>query len=229
MDSLERRIFLGALTVMAISGGLVITINSMGNVKDKMTNRALINALWKFDVLDEKALIEQKQWSWRKLVCAGVMGCSLIVSTFVRVLKPKKAIMVAVSVFLVWLTYLLYFWNSLNKKEPKEEKTAGKTDSAHHSDAGWAAKLRDKETKEDKRLPVTIITGYLGSGKTTLVKNILKNTIGLKVLVIENEIGEEGIDHQLLMPHTAKEEIILMSNGCVCCTGDNSMVWNSFG
>ena len=40
-----------------------------------------------------------------------------------------------------------------------------------------------------------------------------------KVLVIENEIGAEGIDHELLMKHTVKEEIILMNNGCICCTG----------
>ena len=68
-------------------------------------------------------------------------------------------------------------------------------------------------------VPVTLLSGFLGSGKTTLVKKILGNTVGMKVLVIENEIGAEGIDHELLMQHTAKEEIILMNNGCVCCTG----------
>lgn len=55
-------------------------------------------------------------------------------------------------------------------------------------------------------------------GKTTLVKEILNNTKGIKILVIENEIGVEGIDHDLLMQHTTKEEIILMNNGCICCT-----------
>ena len=73
-------------------------------------------------------------------------------------------------------------------------------------------------TQVDNRLPVTVVTGFLGSGKTTLVQNILKNTVGLKILVIENEIGEEGIDHELLLQHTNKEEVILMSNGCICCT-----------
>ncbi len=57
-----------------------------------------------------------------------------------------------------------------------------------------------------------------GSGKTTLVQNILKNTVGLRILVIENEIGEEGIDHELLLQNP-KEDIILMNNGCICCTG----------
>ena len=87
------------------------------------------------------------------------------------------------------------------------------------AEAAWNKRKLDKENLSDSRLPLTIITGFLGSGKTSLVKNILDNTTGMRVLVIENEIGEEGIDHELLMQHTAKEEIILMNNGCVCCTG----------
>ena len=52
------------------------------------------------------------------------------------------------------------------------------------------------------------------------MKNVLENTLGMRVLVIENEIGTEGIDHDLLIPHTAvKEDIVLMNNGCICCTG----------
>jgi G3E family GTPase len=41
----------------------------------------------------------------------------------------------------------------------------------------------------------------------------------MKILVIENEIGTEGIDHELLMQHTVKEDIVLMNNGCICCNG----------
>ncbi|KAG2431153.1 hypothetical protein HXX76_009683 [Chlamydomonas incerta] len=69
----------------------------------------------------------------------------------------------------------------------------------------------------DKRIPVTVITGFLGSGKTTLVNRILKEKHGLgKVAVIENEFGEVGVDDGLLM--NAKEEILEMNNGCICCT-----------
>lgn len=57
-----------------------------------------------------------------------------------------------------------------------------------------------------------------GSGKTTLVNHLLGNTLGLKILVVENEIGKEGIDHELLLKQTNKEQIILMNNGCVCCS-----------
>jgi G3E family GTPase len=62
------------------------------------------------------------------------------------------------------------------------------------------------------------------AGKTTLVKHILSNTIGMKVLVIENEVGEQGIDHDLLLQYAGKEEIILLKNGCVCCTVRSDLI-----
>ena len=48
-------------------------------------------------------------------------------------------------------------------------------------------------------IPVTILTGFLGSGKTTLLNRILKENHGMKIAVIENEFGEEGVDNDLLM------------------------------
>lgn len=66
-------------------------------------------------------------------------------------------------------------------------------------------------------IPVTILTGFLGSGKTTLLKRILEEVHGQKIAVIENEFGEENIDSDILFTNT-KEQIIQMSNGCICCT-----------
>jgi len=66
------------------------------------------------------------------------------------------------------------------------------------------------------KLPVTVITGFLGSGKTTLVNHILHEQNEFKILVIENEVGEEGIDHKLLLDIDT-EDIILLNNGCICC------------
>jgi G3E family GTPase len=66
-------------------------------------------------------------------------------------------------------------------------------------------------------IPVTILTGFLGSGKTTLLKRILTEAHGQKIAVIENEFGEENIDSDILVSDTT-ENIIQMSNGCVCCT-----------
>jgi G3E family GTPase len=66
-------------------------------------------------------------------------------------------------------------------------------------------------------IPVTILTGFLGSGKTTLLKRVLTEAHGQKIAVIENEFGEENIDNEILVNDT-QENIIQMSNGCICCS-----------
>jgi G3E family GTPase len=70
------------------------------------------------------------------------------------------------------------------------------------------------------KTPVTIVTGFLGSGKTTLVNNILQNSShGLQIAVIENEFGQVSIDEELVSENLKeKEDIITMDNGCVCCS-----------
>ncbi len=65
-------------------------------------------------------------------------------------------------------------------------------------------------------IPVTVLTGYLCAGKTTLLNRILTHEHGKKVAVIVNEFGEVGIDHKLVV--NADEEIFEMNNGCICCT-----------
>ena len=66
-------------------------------------------------------------------------------------------------------------------------------------------------------IPATILTGFLGSGKTTLLKRVLAEAHGQKIAVIENEFGEENIDSDILVSDTT-EQIIQMSNGCICCS-----------
>nr|WP_297357276.1 GTP-binding protein [uncultured Caldimonas sp.] len=66
-------------------------------------------------------------------------------------------------------------------------------------------------------IPATILTGFLGSGKTTLLKRVLTEAHGQKIAVIENEFGEENIDNDILVAET-QEQVIQMSNGCICCT-----------
>lgn len=67
-----------------------------------------------------------------------------------------------------------------------------------------------------ERVPVTVLTGFLGAGKTTLVNRILSEQHGKRIAVIENEFGEVGVDHELVIG--AEEEIFETSNGCICCT-----------
>jgi len=66
------------------------------------------------------------------------------------------------------------------------------------------------------KIPVTVLTGYLGAGKTTLMNRILSEPHGKKYAVIVNEYGEAGIDGDLIVG--ADEEIFEMNNGCICCT-----------
>jgi len=68
-------------------------------------------------------------------------------------------------------------------------------------------------------VPVTIITGFLGSGKTTFLNYILTQNHGKRIAVIENEFGEVGIDDALVKDKfSGEEEIFQMNNGCICCT-----------
>lgn len=73
-----------------------------------------------------------------------------------------------------------------------------------------------------KAIPATILTGFLGAGKTTLLNYILKQQHGYKFGIIVNEIGEIGIDGQLV--ENAKDEMVQLNNGCVCCTVRKDLV-----
>lgn len=75
------------------------------------------------------------------------------------------------------------------------------------------------------KIPVTVITGFLGSGKTTLIRHLLQNNQGKRIAVLVNEFGELGIDGELLKackicPEDTEEEnnIYELTNGCLCCT-----------
>ncbi|WP_420472910.1 CobW family GTP-binding protein [Noviherbaspirillum sp. ST9] len=68
-----------------------------------------------------------------------------------------------------------------------------------------------------KLVPATILTGFLGAGKTTLLNRILREPHGHRIAVIENEFGEENIDNEILV-QDSNEQIVEMSNGCICCT-----------
>ncbi|CAN1234247.1 Zinc-regulated GTPase metalloprotein activator 1 [Linum perenne] len=78
---------------------------------------------------------------------------------------------------------------------------------------------------QDDRIPATIITGFLGSGKTTLLNHILTGEHGKRIAVIENEYGEVDIDGSLVAAKTTgAEDIVMLNNGCLCCTVRGDLV-----
>jgi cobalamin biosynthesis protein CobW len=72
------------------------------------------------------------------------------------------------------------------------------------------------------KIPVTVVTGFLGSGKTTLIRHLLKNANGRKLAVLVNEFGAEGVDGDILKScadaDCPEENIVELANGCICCT-----------
>ncbi len=75
---------------------------------------------------------------------------------------------------------------------------------------------------DGNKIPATVITGFLGSGKTTLIRNLLMNANGKKIALIINEFGDLGVDGDLLKSCGAdvcsEDDIVELTNGCICCT-----------
>src|SRR5499427_1601962 len=73
-----------------------------------------------------------------------------------------------------------------------------------------------------RRVPATVITGFLGAGKTSLVRHLMAQANGRRLAVIVNEFGELGIDRELLLgcgdPDCIENDIVELANGCICCT-----------
>ena len=79
----------------------------------------------------------------------------------------------------------------------------------------------------NKKIPITLLCGYLGAGKTTLLNRVLTNQKGYKVAVIVNDIGEVNVDERLISKEAKIEDsssLVPLTNGCICCTLKSDMV-----
>lgn len=78
------------------------------------------------------------------------------------------------------------------------------------------------------KIPTTIVTGFLGAGKTTLIRHVLENANGRRLALIVNEFGDVGVDGELLKSCGAEtcteDNIIELANGCICCTVSDDFV-----
>jgi G3E family GTPase len=75
---------------------------------------------------------------------------------------------------------------------------------------------------DQSRIPVTLVTGFLGSGKTTLINAALRSAELAKTVVVVNEFGEVGLDHQLFA--SSSDSVVILENGCLCCTVRSDLV-----
>ena len=72
------------------------------------------------------------------------------------------------------------------------------------------------------RVPCTVVTGFLGAGKTTLIRNVLEGAHGKRLAIIVNEFGDAGIDGEVLkscgLDNCPEENVLELANGCICWT-----------
>ena len=76
--------------------------------------------------------------------------------------------------------------------------------------------------RSQEQIPVTLVTGFLGSGKTTLINAALRSPELAKTVVVVNEFGEVGLDHKLFA--SSSDSVVVLENGCLCCTVRSDLV-----
>src|SRR5947208_14808109 len=73
-----------------------------------------------------------------------------------------------------------------------------------------------------QKIPATVITGFLGAGKTTLIRHLIANAHGRRIALIINEFGDVGVDGEILKAcgneACREDDVIELANGCICCT-----------
>ena len=80
----------------------------------------------------------------------------------------------------------------------------------------------ERPPNPEAKLPVSLITGFLGSGKTTFINQLLENVTDLKIAVLVNELGQIDIDGKLI--RSKDKNKVELTNGCICCSINDSLM-----
>ncbi|KAL6911649.1 hypothetical protein ACP4OV_000454 [Aristida adscensionis] len=163
---------------------------------------------------------------------AALCSASLAISTAAAAASLGVSARRAVSLLRLRLRAAARSYSAAAAASPRASAAAGAPSwRARRRFAASAASTTEEDAgvetmiPPDDRIPATIITGFLGSGKTTLLNHILTAHHGKRIAVIENEFGEVDIDGSLVAAKTAgAEDIMLLNNGCLCCTVRGDLV-----
>jgi hypothetical protein len=183
-------VFSVSLGIFFLCGLAILVVNYWTQTRLKRYNNSVTKQLWKF--VPESNITERRMdivWGFRKLILVGVALASLFNALICGRIGAKRSGSFALLGLLLWMLALVVAWYfyvipQFNESDEARKKQNGsiaqseqlqkKIDESTVGD--WKSKTKTKSGDGDARLPVTVITGFLGAGKTTLVKGILGNT-----------------------------------------------------
>jgi G3E family GTPase len=102
------------------------------------------------------------------------------------------------------------------RRAQTRQPTASRLVANQRSGQRKSKSMRPKDTDLTQRLPVSLLTGFLGSGKTTVLNHLVRQPALARTVVVINEFGEIGLDHELV--ERSSEDLVLLQSGCLCCT-----------
>jgi hypothetical protein len=184
----------------------------------RSTAASLAHALWRLTPPQELRLRRWRRWVnlAQVAVLGGLLGSATLCAAAKFVSSSRAMFASLVVSASCWLSLGL----SILTNAQREALEEGVTPRPHPRLPPKEQRTQSCKTSAQKpsvARPVTVLTGFLGAGKTTLLKRILTEEHHLRILVIENELGEEGIDHELVMRGGDDDDIILLRNGCIGC------------